>query len=258
MGKLFEEASSTGETFVPWVCPNVEEVIETMNAAAEGADPRQLQVMHVFLNIALFSVDSRLGKNWKKNMTHTDFFGDTYKFEMGLACLLLEHFSQQGNILYNMGLTDEDGNILNEIKAPKTKKRKKMQTSKNSLKLEDSYYRMVEKIEAEMERPGFKERMAAWDKKVCDVCPKRVGAASDDDDAITAPKINIAPVEFLTTRDAPELSAAGNFLRRTGIFGAFQAMDGEGNSSVSTSSTSANSTPQSTHPLTQQNMTAAI
>ncbi len=248
MVKKFNDAAADGRQLVPWDCPRVEEVIEAMRAGAANATDRQKEVMHVFLNIALYSVDARVGKNWKKNMTHLNFFNNTYKFEMAIVCLLLEHFSQQGNILYNAGLTDEDGKFLQQITEPKTKKRKKMQTSKNSLKLEDSYYNFVERIEAEMLSPGYEERMAAWDSLVCDECVKRVGTATGGD--TETPLVNTAPVRYLNARDAPELSAANSFLRKTGLFGAFQEIDSSGSSSIGSLSSTPESNPTGP-PLTQ-------
>lgn len=250
MQTLSQEANQKGVSVQAWKSPSVDEVIEATRADVGNTSEREKEVMHVFLNIAVASVDARVGKQWKRGSTHMEFFAGTYVYEMGLACLFLDHYSDVENILYNKGLTDQNGEFLEEFKAPKQKKRRKMKTSKNSLELEDSYYTFVERIQAEMMTPGYGERMAAWDRLICDQHRCGGNAAATTTTAMT----NTAPTQFLNSRDGPEKTAASAFLRRT-LFDSFVEVHALGSgSSISSASTStaADGLPPLTQPAADE------
>lgn len=246
---LAEEAAQNGAPLQAWVCPKVQEVIEATRVEADKASVREKEVMFLLLNIALGSVDARLNKQWKPGMTHVSFFRTTYKYEMGVALLLLEYFSDTENILYNAGLADEHGKFIPaaEVRAPKQKKRRKMQTSKNSRDLENSYYEYVEMMEEEMKSPDYEKRMAAWDRLICD--EYRCG---DTDDREAAPKArtNTVPTTFLNSRDTPGKTAAADFFRRNGLLPSFVIVD-DGFDSSGNSLSSAGSPTSNLPPLTQ-------
>ena len=51
------------------------------------------------------------GREWVKDKTtHVKFFGSSWVFEMATALLLVDKFSDTGNLKYNLGITDERGN----------------------------------------------------------------------------------------------------------------------------------------------------
>ncbi len=168
MKEMAWEAKKHNKSLEVWKCPTVEDVLKATRVSPSTATKKEKDAMFLFLIIALSSVDARLNKQWKQGMTHMHFFPKTYQFEVAVAFLMIDHFSNTNNILYNSGLIDEDGNIMDEVRTPKQKKRKKMQTSKNSLEIQAAYYNFIKLIKAEMKIAGFEERMAAWDEAICD------------------------------------------------------------------------------------------
>lgn len=204
MSELVELADEQdGVLLEPWKCPRVADVLDALRESPSRATEAQKDAMHLLLNVALPSVDARLNKQWKRGMTHMAFFANTYPFEFAIAFLLIDHFSDTNNILYNAGFADEEGNIKEkaEVKAPAHKKRRKMQTSKNSLELQKAYYVYVKQIKEEMKTPGFKEIMAGWDASIADT--HRFPEGGDDAAATTTAenRINTVPLIVLKERD---------------------------------------------------------
>ena len=90
----------------------------------------QKAAMSFFLNTAVPAVDPAVTrKTWLRNeTTHMLFFGDGWAMEMATALVMLAKFSDLDNLRYNAGLTDEHGNLKNDVAPPEKKKHKKMHT----------------------------------------------------------------------------------------------------------------------------------
>ena len=127
--------------------------------------------MGFFLNRVLVSMDPNLVKRWVPGKsTHMDYFGETYPFEIAFSLNLLSMFSDPANVIHNAGLLDDEGNLLprgTPLQPPKKRRRKKTQTKSSAWDIEQDYYEHIEKVKLAMAQPGFKDRMALWDKLVC-------------------------------------------------------------------------------------------
>ena len=251
MKELLKVAGDIGA----WTCPTVDDIIEATRKMPGDNDvtDKDRDAMHLFLMVAFSSLDARLEKQWKKGTTHMKFFSRTYAYEVGVAFLLIAHFSDTQNILYNAGLVDEDGNrveaqSLDEVQKPKRKKRKKMQTAENSLEHQKAYYKYVKLIKDEMKRPGFEERMRAWDAGICDTSRCKDKDTTPTGETPTT-RLNTAPLEYLKSRDSgySEHSEADEFFQASGLFPSFSLGSAASISSVSTSGS-----PMPPLPSTQQ------
>lgn len=236
-----------------WSCPTVDNILEATRKSPTDNDvtDRDRDAMHLFLMVAFPSLDARLDKLWKEGTTHMKFFHRTYPYEVGIAFLLIAHFSDTENILYNAGLADEDGNLMealdpSEVQKPKHKKRKKMQTTKNSLEHQKAYYNFVKLIKAEMKSPGFAERMEAWDKEICDKIRCKKGGGTPTGSNPTT-RVNTAPVDYLNSRNSgySEHSEADEFFQESGLFPSFSLGS---TASVSSASSAGSPPPLGTQP----------
>ena len=160
--------------------------------------------------------------------------------EFALALVLVKHFSDTGNVLYNAGLVDENGNTIDvgadqNLLKPVRKRRKKMQVKETTKNVQKSYYALVLKLKQEKLKDGYDLRMKTWDDMLCQHrCPTHSTTAQS--------RPNTVPQEFRVGID--EHSLARDFFND--LFGSYPR-DG----ASSTSSPSSSDTSVATNQLTQ-------
>lgn len=150
----------------------MESVKRAMKAKPEDIGEDNLEdsdALSFFLNVVIPAVEPKVNKRWTNEMTHLEFFGNSYPYEFALGMMLMEHYSGTDNVLHNQGMLDENGLLRqkDDVLKPERKKRKKMETSKVIIDVENSYYQSLHEIQEMMLDPHFKVRMEAWDRKLC-------------------------------------------------------------------------------------------
>ena len=86
---------------------------------------------------------------------------------MATAVLLIDKFSDTGNLKYNLGITDELGNTLPSVNVPEKKRRKKMHTKTEEKRLQQLYYHLCKCFQTIKGSDGFEDRMKYWDGLFC-------------------------------------------------------------------------------------------
>lgn len=158
----------------------------------DGADDGLAEKMEFFLNVVLPAIDPRMQKAelWlATNCSHVEWFGaQQWTVEVATGMVLLDHFSNLGNITHNLGIAGDDDSAgeeegaSNEEAAPTTKKKKqKMHTKTLEQQLESEILRNQNHCRGLVGKPDFEARMLKWDKRCC---KEREKAANE-----TAPRL---------------------------------------------------------------------
>ena len=105
------------------VVPSKEHISEALRLRDPEKEAKQhhKDAMNFLIKTAIPAVVPRVmrDREWVKNKTtHVEFFGDSWVFEMATAVLLVDKFSDTGNLKYNLGITDERGNTLPSVNVP--------------------------------------------------------------------------------------------------------------------------------------------
>ena len=178
------------------VVPTKEHISEALRLTdiEHQAKDHHKHAMTFLLTIAVPAVVPRVlrGREWVKDKTtHVEFFGNSWVFEMATALLLVDKFSDTGNLKYNLGITDERGNALPVVnKPPEKKRRKKMHTKTEEKRLQQSYYHLCKFFQTLRSSSGFEDRMQAWDKMCCGE------RGRDNDEDLLASRMNTVPTAF--------------------------------------------------------------
>ena len=177
------------------VVPSKEHISEALRLCnpENQAQEHHRHAMKFLLNTAIPAVVPKVmrDREWVKNKTtHVEFFGDSWVFEMATAVLLVDKFSDTGNLKYNLGITDERGNTLPSVNVPEKKRRKKMHTKTEEKRLQQSYYHLCKFFQTVKRSDGFEERMKFWDG----LCCSERGRECDEDQL--ASRTNTVPSAF--------------------------------------------------------------
>ena len=168
------------------VIPGSSDIMKALECADPTKAQRELQdKMEFFLNVVFPAIDPKMARAdlWlARDCNHIQWFGQQrWPVEMAMGMILLDSFSDTGNIEHNAGITEE---------GQERKRRKKMQTDELTQKLETQILDYKEKCCKLLLKPGFVDKMKEWDK-LC--CKKREREAND-----TAPKLanHVPPMKF--------------------------------------------------------------
>ena len=168
--------------------------------------------------MVLPSVEPRITKSnlWHANQsTHLEFFGETHAAEVSTGLILMKHFSDSGNVLFNSGMVDENGlhrdpGENGEHQKPAKKRRKKMQVVGSCRQLMVDYYWFNKLIAEAMAKPDYATRMQGWDSKCC--------AERNSSPHTTArTRLNMVPASHQGT-DEQDTGYAKEFLMNSAIF----------------------------------------
>ena len=172
----------------------ISRALHSLDPKAEAeADENLKKAVHFLLNVAVPAVEPKVLRNreWVKNeTTHVKFLGTSWVCEMATAVLLIDKFSDTGNLTYNLGLTDKSGRALETKNIPEKKRRKKMHTKTEEKQLQRSYYHLCMFFKKLQNSDKFEERMKAWD----DICCGDRGRVSDENRV--AARTNTVPSAF--------------------------------------------------------------
>ena len=219
-------------------------MLHSLHPTAE-ADEEQKQAMQFLLTVAVPAVEPKVLRNreWVRNTTtHVDFFGNSWVCEMATAVLLIDKFSDTGNLTYNLGLTDRSGRALETKNVPEKKRRKKMHTKTEEKQLQRSYYHLCMFFKKLQSSNGFKERMKAWD----DICCGDRGRVSDENRI--AARTNTVPTAFQELNQDDSEAVFHEFLKSSTFANIWDSvpslLSSPGSNSGSSALTSGQSTPQ--------------
>ena len=82
--------------------------------------------MDYFLNYVLTCFDINLAKKWLHGTTtHQLLFGENYVYDVAFALKLTSKFSDPGNVLYNAGLVNDNGDPVPATENPQQPKKKR-------------------------------------------------------------------------------------------------------------------------------------
>ncbi len=205
--------------------------------------------MKFLLTVAVPAVEPKVLRNreWVKNKTtHVKFFGKSWVCEMATAVLLIDKFSDTGNLTYNLGLTDKSGKALETKNIPEKKRRKKMHTKTEEKQLQRSYYHLCMFFKKLQSSDGFEERMKAWD----DICCGDRGRVSDENRI--AARTNTVPIAFQELGQDDSEAVFQEFLKSSTFANIWDSVPSLLSSPGSHSGSSTPSSGQSTPPLITQ------
>ena len=214
----------------------------------DAASTKEMAAMKFLLNVAVPAVEPRLLKPnlWLSNKsTLLSFLGDSYQYDVAMAILFVLRYSDTYNVLYNMGIVDEEG-VPKDLGGgkpvkPAKKKRKKMKKKSDGQTQEDEYYSCCKWVKRAMSAPDFATRMAAWDRLCCS--DRGVSALTN---TTAATRVNTCPQHLRGLLDEETGGLARTFLTDAGM-GDLWAICTD-----SSSSGSPTSSDNSERPFTQQ------
>ena len=165
-------STTTAEKDIKMVVPTKEHISEALRLRDPEKEAKQQHkdAIKFLIETAIPAVAPKVlrDREWVRNKTtHVEFFGDSWVFEMATAVLLIDKFSDTGNLKYNLGITDERGNTLPSKIVPDKKRRKKMHTKTEEKRLQQSYYHLCKFFQTIKGSDGFEDRMKYWDGLFC-------------------------------------------------------------------------------------------
>ena len=233
------------------VVPSKECISEALrlNDPKTEAQQHHKDAMTFLLTIAIPAVVPRVSRDreWVKNKTtHVAFFGSSWVFEMATAMLLVDKFSDTGNLKYNLGITDERGNTLPSVSVPEKKRRKKMHTKTEEKRLQQSYYHLCKFFQTLQSSHGFRDRMKVWDE----LCCGDRGRECDQD--LLASRTNTVPSAFQEQEGAEDGEyMIQEFLKSSTfstIWGSLPSLVDSPDASAGTAATDQSTPPLATQP----------
>ena len=234
------------------VVPSKEHISEALRLRDPEKEAKQhhKDAMNFLIKTAIPAVVPRVmrDREWVKNKTtHVEFFGDSWVFEMATAVLLIDKFSDTGNLKYNLGITDERGNTLPAVNVPEKKRRKKMHTKTEEKRLQQSYYHLCKFFQTIKGSDGFEDRMRYWDGLFCG----DRGRECDEDQL--ASRTNTVPSAFREQEGAENEGMIQEFLKASTFSSIWDSMPSMPSLVDSPdASTGSAATDQSTPPLVTQ------
>ena len=150
-------------------------MISALKVVPEQADDAQIEAVSFVLNTVLPAVEPRVNQtgSWLKEKSTVKILGDTWHVEMATCYVVLVHYSNPDNLLYNAGKVGSDTSEGSETdnssdkpadQPPQKKRRRRLHNKEGKEIVVQSYYNTCKLLKEIMEGDGFQQRMDAWDR----------------------------------------------------------------------------------------------